>query len=442
MKSLALSENMVRLTCICICALLFGCAPAHSQTSNRLDETIIITLSPGADMNKVKATIDQAHGTVRRTLHVNYDNYSILFVMPQTGTADSTVQRILLNADSNFRSVRRNLKLRTSGSGTIAPPNDPTFSEQWNLATINWTKARDHYSSTLRKMGTPHMIDLDSGCAAITKNDELNHITQYDALSDATDPTKSTPGDVYGHGTACCDMYGAVTDNDTDLAGVASFSTSNVPHIYEFQVLNGDDSFYDSSVISVLTFISNNLSSLGGPSPINISLESDNSGTGAGPLWSEPAIQTLAETLHKQGCSCVLCAGDYGTNLTKYPIGHCRVVQGTDQTNALGTNSGYASSYIGENKPTAPGYNVPLYWWDTTTKSIGLYNSYGTSFSSPTWAAGIAVLQALKPSLSAPQADQILVETGRTLDSKYNSTKIKVLMLDLFAAIQQVNETK
>src|SRR6516162_3635182 len=69
--------------------------PAATTTKPVLvDDTMIVTLSPGADSAKVKEVLDEVHGTVVRKLHINRDNYDILFVKPERGQEDNAIQKI------------------------------------------------------------------------------------------------------------------------------------------------------------------------------------------------------------------------------------------------------------------------------------------------------------------------------------------------------------
>jgi hypothetical protein len=361
--------------------------------------------------------------------------------MPERGKADETLNKILAKKDRNFDSISRNLRLKSAGvrAATTSAPDDPYFSDQWNLATIGWTKARSVFEKRLEKMSNPAIYDLDSGVQPIANSNqpshpELNNITQWNALSDASEPTSENPQDDYGHGTGVASVYGAVTGNDWGIAGVASFSNKNTPAIYEFRCLNAQDDIVPlTTVVSILQFISNKQIAHLGKAPINISLQ--DGGLPTAPYWSDQTLQRIAKTLYNQGSLLVLCAGDYGQDQSAYqPPTYLRVVQGTDSTNALGTQAeGDPSDYLGPDQPTAPGYEIKG-WWDNPSPPE-VYSLIGTSFASPTWAGCIAVLQALDHRLSAPAADKILMDTAQKLNSSFNGTATTVHMVDLAAAI-------
>lgn len=406
----------ISLSCVAAAISQTGNAPRRStiaQDSQKYaDDTLIITLKPGADMEAVKETINEVHGTVVRTMHVDAGNYSILFVKPEAGKVDETMKEINDKQDKNFKSISRNRVLHRGGNARkVQLPDDPFYYEQWNLASINWTQARTDFMNSFRKV--PNVVDLDSGVQPIFEKHELSNVVQYNSLNGNSEPFLETPFDdminyngAPGHGTACYDTYGAATANGVDTAGAASFSGNNVPREYEFRCLDSNDDASNASLISALTYIVNNQSKLGGPSPVNISIYGENP-----PLYdSEPYI-SLAQSLYSQGSLAVFCSGDSGKDNSKYSVGYSRVVQGTNSTDKLGRGTD-KSDYIGNNTAAAPGYGVYLMWGNHQ-----LLYSYGTSFASPTWAGCIAVLQSISPGLTAPQADTILFNTARSVQS-------------------------
>ncbi|HEY9731928.1 MAG TPA: S8 family serine peptidase [Drouetiella sp.] len=444
----AKAVRAISVSCIVLSATSQTALAQHSlyrNTSDKYaDETLIITLCAGADMTRVQQTLDELHITVRRTLPVVSENYTILFVMPEKGTADATLNKILAKKDRNFETVSRNLRLKGAGMKSLSAsaPNDPYFIDQWNLATIGWTQARNNFQTQLAQMPQPAIYDLDSGVQPISNGNEpsypeLSNIKQWNALSDAKEPISESAHDDYGHGTGCATVYGAITDNEWGIAGVASFSKVNMPAIYEFRCLNSKDDIVPlTTIVSILQFISNKEISHLGKAPINISLQ--DGGLPTAPYWSDKTLQRIAHTLYNQGSLVVLCAGDYGQDLSSYqPPSYIRVLQGTDKDNYLGTKAeGDPSDWLGADKPTAPGYEIKG-WWSNPAPPL-VYDLVGTSFAAPTWAGCIAVLQALDHKLTAPAADKILLETAQTLNSKFNGTATTVKMVNLNAAIQKV----
>ena len=182
------------------------------------DDTLIVCLYPGANKEQVAEVLEQAHGTVTRTLHVDNDNYDILFIKPEPGKSDETIKKITEKRGKNFRSIDRNY---TYGALTSfpSPPDDPEFTLQWNLSDIHWTQAQKKYiNSQVRR---PAITILDTGSFTYSPKNELVNIRQYDATGSEVKP--EAPKDIEGHGTNVASVAGCLTDNETVIAGVASF---------------------------------------------------------------------------------------------------------------------------------------------------------------------------------------------------------------------------
>jgi hypothetical protein len=87
------------------------------------DDTLIIVLKPGADMNEVKEVLNEVHATITGKLHANKDNYYMLFVKPEKDQVDETIKKILGKKDDNFRSISRNHVFKAGPRKAEAQPN-------------------------------------------------------------------------------------------------------------------------------------------------------------------------------------------------------------------------------------------------------------------------------------------------------------------------------
>src|SRR5262249_2397767 len=96
--ALQLSFSLL-LSVLPACAQTHNPQPARTPAQPLVDDTIILTLASGADNQKVKEVLDEVHGTVVRTLHINKENYSILFVKPEKGKEEDTIKKILSKKD-------------------------------------------------------------------------------------------------------------------------------------------------------------------------------------------------------------------------------------------------------------------------------------------------------------------------------------------------------
>ena len=87
--------------------------PSSSKAPNvtLADDTIVVTLEPGADVKKVNGLIKQVHGTVIHKLHIQKENYWTLMIKPEKGKENETYQKLLSKKDKSIRAVTRNLQL-------------------------------------------------------------------------------------------------------------------------------------------------------------------------------------------------------------------------------------------------------------------------------------------------------------------------------------------
>jgi DNA polymerase elongation subunit (family B) len=83
-----------------------------SSQDKFFDDTIIITLSPGANMDEVNRVIDDVHAKVVRKMHVEKENYWILVLKPEVGKVTKTYEKLVNKKDKNFRAVDRNYSLK------------------------------------------------------------------------------------------------------------------------------------------------------------------------------------------------------------------------------------------------------------------------------------------------------------------------------------------
>jgi len=86
--------------------------PGRTIQQPLADDTIIMSLRSGADMDKVQEVLDDVNGTVIKTLHVNADNYDILLIKPEKGKEEETIKKITDEdkKDKNFKVISRNYR--------------------------------------------------------------------------------------------------------------------------------------------------------------------------------------------------------------------------------------------------------------------------------------------------------------------------------------------
>jgi hypothetical protein len=261
---------------------------------------------------------------------------------------------------------------------------------------MRWTAARSSYSAS--QQHATHITVLSSGTTPVKTSSELGpYITQYKATTNKIVQEAVKGYDV--EGDVDSSIVGCLTNNNTLIAGSGNFVTTTPTYITMLRITSGD-SVSTATILNALTWCVNNQTARGGKGPINLSY-----GTSypSAPLWSDANIQSIGQSLLNQGDILVLAAGDTPGTYTKYPPGNVVVVQGTNSSGAF-----YNQLTNVQNDPVAaPGAVQPAV-------ISGSYNDsyYGTSFSAPHWCSAIAMVMSVKPSLTAAQAHQIVLNTG------------------------------
>jgi hypothetical protein len=374
--------------------------PVQSVQKPLADDSIIISLRSGADRDKVKEVLDDANGTIIKTLHVNADNYDILVIKPEQGKEEETIKQIADKdkTDRNFKLITRNYRLHAQQSA----PNDTYYTQQ-NVEDMHFTEARTLYGS-MSLVRSPVVYDVDTGCntdAGSTPSDRPD-VVVYDFLNSDGTQISSVGDDGNGHGTGVCSIMGDVTNNSYQTAGLASFNQNIIPKIVECRSLDSAGSGSDIAIAEGIIYILNNLAP-SHPGPINLS---------AGPAYNDPTITSLASTVYKEGCLLALAAANAGSDITgqvpnPMPNGLC-VVQAF---NADGETRPSWSNYANGDPVAAPGYTV-------IANDTGFA---GTSIATPMVSGSVALLMSLF-NVTAQQALNTLLATGVNVNVAPNTS--------------------
>ena len=262
----------------------------------------------------------------------------------------------------------------------VAPdfiPNDPYYNNEWHQQKIQASSAWD------TSKGAPSIIIaiLDTGVDP-THPDLVNHLVPGWNVFD----NNSNTDDVYGHGTAVAGSAGAIINNGIGMAGVCG-ECGLMP--MRISGLDGYASF--SAMATALDFAKNH-----GARVANLSFG------GAG----GSTVLNAAQRFQAAGGVFVWSAGNAGTELTISEDPSTIYAGATDSADAKASWSNFGNFIT----VTAPG--VGIY---TTTRG-GLYGSgSGTSFSAPIVSGIAGLILSVKPSLSGPQARQIIIDSADDL---------------------------
>ena len=249
-------------------------------------------------------------------------------------------------------------------SGSI--PNDPGFSSQWHLSTINAPAAWDITSG---KASVPIAM-IDSGVNPGHPDLAAKLIPGWSFLL-----SNNNTADVLGHGTATAGVAAAASNNGVGVTGVSWLSP-----IMPLVVLNSADSAYYSDIANAITYAADH-----GARVINVSI---------GGTASSSTLQSAVNYAWNKGAVVFASAMNNSTSTPYYPAA-CDNVVAVSATEPGDTLSGF-SNYGSWIDLAAPGNNI------YTTDNGGGYSTwYGTSFSSPIAAGTAALALSINPGLTA-----------------------------------------
>jgi subtilisin family serine protease len=302
------------------------------------------------------------------------------------------------------------------GFGGGAPPNDPYFPEQWNLANTGQLggvpgtdiRALGLWDVWQRAAGVKVAV-LDTGLDFTQPDLQGLDWTGYDFVND-----DANPSDDHGHGTAVTGVILANTGNGLGIAGV----TTGV-RLLVVKVLDAGNEGSTSDLIAGLAYARTN-----GAAVMNLSL------VGYPPPGEFPSEDTLlAQQLALcQSAGIVLCisAGNNGTNndLTpNYPSSYTNAniiaVGGHDRYNVRWSGASLPSNYGATSVDLfAPGRGVPT----TVRPGTGFlpavggdYTYYtGTSIATPHVTGTAVLLKALNPTWGATEIKKAILDNVKT----------------------------
>ena len=302
------------------------------------------------------------------------------------------------------------------GFGGGAPPDDPYFPLQWNLANTGQSggvpgtdvRALGLWDVWQRAPGVTVAV-LDTGLAFDQPDLQGLDWTGYDFVNDDPDPS-----DDHGHGTAVTGVILANTGNGIGIAGL----TGGV-RLVVVKVLDAGNSGYTSDLIAGLAYARTN-----GASVMNLSL------VNYPPPGEFPTDDTLlAQQLalcQSAGIVLSISAGNNGTDNDlepNYPSSYTNAniiaVGGHDRSDVRWSGSSSPSNYGATAVDLfAPGRSVP-----TTARpgtgflpaAGGDYTYYtGTSIATPHVTGTAAVLKALNPSWKATEIKEAILAGVKT----------------------------
>jgi len=172
----------------------------------------------------------------------------------------------------------------------LVAPNDPDYSKQWNLRSINVESA---WSETKGKGITVAVID--TGVSRVPDLKETTFVKGYDFVND-----KVEADDDNGHGTHVAGTVAQSTNNNYGVAGIA-YEASIMP----LKVLSAYGGGTVADIAEAIRFAADN-----GADVINMSL-------GGG--GESHVMKDAIDYAHSKGVVIIAAAGNEGQNSASYP---------------------------------------------------------------------------------------------------------------------------
>ncbi len=259
---------------------------------------------------------------------------------------------------------------------TVAP-NDPQYSKQWHLHTINVEEA---WVETKGRGVTVAIID--TGVSKVPDLAKTEFVAGYDFVND-----KENADDDNGHGTHVAGTVAQSTNNNYGVAGVA-YEAKIMP----LKVLASSGGGTISDIAEAIRFAADNQADV-----INMSL-----GGGGESQIMKDAI----DYAHSKGVVIIAAAGNENRNSSSYPARYARVISvaATDAQNEKAEFSNYGAGV----DIAAPGGGHGSKVWQETidpqTNTPVILGFQGTSMAAP-HVAGVA---ALIKSVGVKEPDEVL----------------------------------
>ena len=317
--------------------------------------------------DKLNAIAQQYH--VKPYLNSEFSNKDNVYIV----TGDSKLLNALKKSDlaKKTESIEPNYIYNA-----YEIPNDPDYSKQWNLRSINIEAAWDETKGS----GVTVAV-IDTGVSPVPDLADTKFVKGYDFVNDKEQAT-----DDNGHGTHVAGTIAQSTNNGYGVAGIAYQA-----NIMPLKVLASGGGGTVADIAEAIRFAADN-----GADVINMSL----GGGGASEL-----MQEAVDYAHSKGVVIVAAAGNENRNSSSYPARYPHVIS-VAATGPAGEKAPYSNFGAGVDIAAPGGSENGKILQETIDYQTGepTFAEYqGTSMASP-HVAGVA---ALVKSLGIDNPDEI-----------------------------------
>ena len=266
-------------------------------------------------------------------------------------------------------------------------PNDPDYSKQWNLRSINVESAWDETKGS----GITVAV-IDTGISPVPDLKDTQFVNGYDFVNDRIEAF-----DDAGHGTHVAGTIAQSTNNNYGVAGIA-YEASLMP----LKVLGASGGGTVADIAEAIRFAADNEADV-----INMSL----GGAGESKLMEE-AINYA----HQKGVVLVAAAGNANQNSASYPARYPHVI-GVAALDSAGIKAPYSNFGAGVDISAPGGSEVGKILQETIDPETGepVFIGYqGTSMAAP-HVAGVAALVKASGITEPDEVLRVLKQSARVV---------------------------
>lgn len=396
-------QILKQVSCVACVVFLLQCSPqspllppgtdgntdTNGDGTQTVPDELIVAARPGANAVELAELFNQNNAVVRNEV-AELSLYQ-LGVNPSQrdsiATALSGSPLVEEVADNNYYDIQ-------------LVPNDPLYSSEWHLSTIQAPGAWDVTTGN----STIVIAVVDTGVES-THQDLAgklrNGINLYDNTGDTADPN--------GHGTAVAGIIGASSNNQRGIASV----TWNNP-ILPIRVTDTSGRTTSWLLASAIRTAVSEKAKV-----INLSFA---------PLHDDTTVRRHAQQAWLAGSLVVIATGNSNQLITSGGSDYALFVGATDANNARASFSNYGDFV----SLVAPGVNV-----FTTARNNGYGTISGTSFAAPIVSATAGLIWSVNPNLRPGTVMTILTSTAKDLGQAGKDSTYGYGLVDAQAAVKK-----